>query len=300
MRFDIRCTFPTCTVVLYNYLHRSQAEQNIGKSEEQYVWPVKAKLIKKFRAIGGPGGDEEVLVDGQNANKTEHSGAKKGKGAYYGQKKTAKRDSNKKRRENDKQAVNEDDSFFFFLDPDGRGDGGTVMSSKGDVHDHYDDSETAMQEVRRLNAEFGKDNDGNPIGVSESALSDHVTVEYKDPAGRFIVVIAGAAGHWVVGKGSPYEGGIEQWSHSNVNDAINQGDADADDLDNLREMKHRAGIKETSSAGGTGAGAIASAPAAMNGIQSRNQSIYGKTNKKPKPKQRAKESTEDGIGRNKK
>jgi hypothetical protein len=44
---------------------------------------------------------------GQNANKTEHSGAKKGKGAFYGRKKTAKNDSNKKRRENDKKAVDE-------------------------------------------------------------------------------------------------------------------------------------------------------------------------------------------------
>ena len=50
-----------------------------------------------------PAGVEE----GQNAGKTEHSGAKKGKGAYYGRKQDAKRDSNKKRRENDKKAVDE-------------------------------------------------------------------------------------------------------------------------------------------------------------------------------------------------
>jgi len=308
-----------------------------------------AELMHVIKAIEA----SATVEEGQNANKTEHSGAKKGKGAYYGQKKTAKRDSNKKRRANDKQAVNEGDSFFFFLDPDGRGDGATVMSSKGDIHDHYDDTETAMQEVRRLNAEFGKDNDGNAIGVEEgkwdykskdrgrgagtdspmydggaknrknrkafrkaekakahqarmrgevdeSVLSDHVKVEYTDPKGRFIVVTAGNAGHWAVGQGNPYGSGIEQWSHSNLDDAINQADADADDLDNLREMKRMAGIQETSSAGGTGAGAIASAPAAMNGIHSRTQSIYGKTNKKPKPKERAKESTEDGIGRNKK
>jgi len=308
-----------------------------------------AELMHVIKAIEA----SETVEEGQNANKTEHSGAKKGKGAYYGQKKTAKRDSNKKRRANDKQAVNEDDlqffvdpmgqganvmssngdihdyyddpeeaqqvaaelndkqpvneaeSFFFFVDPDERG-GATVMSSKGDIHDYYEDIEVAMQEVRRLNAEFGKDNEGNPIGVNESVLSDHVTVEYKDPAGRFIVVTAGAAGHWAVGKGQPYEKGIEQWSHNNLEDAINQADADANDLDNLREMKRMAGIKETSSGGCTGAGAIASAPAAVGGSKpikreiSGTQSIYGKTNKKPKPKTRAKESTEDGIGRNKK
>ena len=36
---------------------------------------------------------------------TEHSGAKKGKGAYWGRKKTAKKDSNVGRRVNDKKAV---------------------------------------------------------------------------------------------------------------------------------------------------------------------------------------------------
>jgi hypothetical protein len=36
------------------------------------------------------------------ANKTEHSGAKKGKGAYWGRKKSAKHESNKVRREDDK------------------------------------------------------------------------------------------------------------------------------------------------------------------------------------------------------
>ena len=36
------------------------------------------------------------------AKKTEHSGAKKGGGAYWGLKKDAKRESNRKRRENDR------------------------------------------------------------------------------------------------------------------------------------------------------------------------------------------------------
>lgn len=41
----------------------------------------------------------------QNAKKTEHSGAKKGCGAYWGRKVAAKNDSNRKRRENDKASV---------------------------------------------------------------------------------------------------------------------------------------------------------------------------------------------------
>lgn len=39
------------------------------------------------------------------ATKTEHSGAKKGKGAYWGRKADAKRQSNKARRQNDKRAA---------------------------------------------------------------------------------------------------------------------------------------------------------------------------------------------------
>ena len=37
--------------------------------------------------------------------KTEHCGAKKGRGAYYGRKVIAKKLSNKKRRANDKRAI---------------------------------------------------------------------------------------------------------------------------------------------------------------------------------------------------
>ena len=42
---------------------------------------------------------------GHGANKTEHSGAKKGSGAYWGRKVAAKKESNRKRRENDKRSA---------------------------------------------------------------------------------------------------------------------------------------------------------------------------------------------------
>jgi len=73
-----------------------------------------------------------------------------------------------------------------------------------------------------------------------------------------------------------------------------------EDISRLREL---AGIKETASGGATGAGAIASSPSAMNGVQKRNPSIYGQTKlkKKPTPKTRlTKEAASAGIGRNKK
>ncbi len=39
------------------------------------------------------------------AKKTEHSGAKKGKGAYWGRKVDAKKESNRMRREDDKKII---------------------------------------------------------------------------------------------------------------------------------------------------------------------------------------------------
>jgi hypothetical protein len=41
----------------------------------------------------------------QNARKTEHAGPKKSRGAYWGRKVDAKKESNRVRRENDKRAI---------------------------------------------------------------------------------------------------------------------------------------------------------------------------------------------------
>ena len=45
---------------------------------------------------------------GQGAKKTEHAGAKKGSGAYWGRKVVAKKESNRLRREDDKVSIAED------------------------------------------------------------------------------------------------------------------------------------------------------------------------------------------------
>jgi hypothetical protein len=55
-------------------------------------------------------GFEEIkggLAMAYEAKKTEHAGAKKGSGAYWGRKVAAKKESNRKRRENDKMNVTE-------------------------------------------------------------------------------------------------------------------------------------------------------------------------------------------------
>lgn len=44
---------------------------------------------------------------GQGAKKTEHAGAKKGCGAYWGRKVAAKKESNRQRREDDKMLITE-------------------------------------------------------------------------------------------------------------------------------------------------------------------------------------------------
>jgi hypothetical protein len=44
---------------------------------------------------------------GQGAKKTEHAGAKKGCGAYWGRKAVAKKESNRLRREDDKVSIAE-------------------------------------------------------------------------------------------------------------------------------------------------------------------------------------------------
>ena len=52
---------------------------------------------------------DEVVEEAKQTGKTEHSGAKKGKGAYYGRKKDAKDDSNKARRAADRKQAQMDE-----------------------------------------------------------------------------------------------------------------------------------------------------------------------------------------------
>ena len=44
-----------------------------------------------------------ALIMGHKVKKTEHSGSKKGRGAFYGRKAVAKKSSNKQRRSNDRR-----------------------------------------------------------------------------------------------------------------------------------------------------------------------------------------------------
>jgi len=74
-----------------------------GDIHDYYDDPEEAR--KEVDRLNAQYGEVEEARQG---GKTEHSGAKKGKGGYYGRKKDAKADSNKNRRQADKQAVSEE------------------------------------------------------------------------------------------------------------------------------------------------------------------------------------------------
>lgn len=200
-----------------------------------------------------------AVEEGQNANKTEHSGAKKGKGAFYGQKKTAKNDSNKKRRENDKKAIVDEDINRM-----------RQLAGLNEVKSGNFNSKMIGKRVKIVSQEdsFGKNHFGEE-GVIHRASREH-TFSQMVP---FII-----------------EYGVE----------LDSGEKITIRRESVRKIKQ---VKETASGGATGAGAIASSPAAMNGMQSRNPSIYGQTKlrKKPEAKKRpTREEAGDGIGRDKK
>ena len=72
-----------------------------------------ARDIKyKLGAAGAKASDvsvwKESVDEANQSGKTEHGGAKKGKGAFFGRKKAAKNDSNKQRRSDDKKATTEE------------------------------------------------------------------------------------------------------------------------------------------------------------------------------------------------
>lgn len=94
-------------------------------------------------------------------------------------------------------------------------------------------------------------------------------------------------------------GGLDEWGDI----CVTCGNYDTLDMNEDR-MRKLAGlgakpVQETASGGATGAGAIASAPTAVGGMQKRSPSIYA-TATKPEPKPRKKGKKGAGVGRDKK
>ena len=75
-----------------------------GEQLDAYKSALAYETKKKIKKKKHTKETKKAVKEAYNARETEHSGAKKGKGAYYGRKQDAKRDSDKKRRENDKKA----------------------------------------------------------------------------------------------------------------------------------------------------------------------------------------------------
>lgn len=87
----------------------------VGGSEEEQDYEDDGQPSEYEEYQDYQGGDdwdhgqyEEDIEEANQSGKTEHSGAKHGKGAYHGHKEDAKDQSNKKRRQADKSAVKED------------------------------------------------------------------------------------------------------------------------------------------------------------------------------------------------
>jgi len=76
------------------------------------------------------------------------------------------------------ESLNEAGAFFFFVEPYGKGHGADVMSSKGDIHDHYDDPEEARRVAAELNAKYGKVSEGRG-DVPWSEVPDRVKKAMK-------------------------------------------------------------------------------------------------------------------------
>jgi hypothetical protein len=137
-------------------------------------------------------GDYAAFGEANQGGKTEHSGAKKGKGAYYGRKKEAKRDSNKNRRKADKFASKsvDEDRYTHFDDKGETYSLGTVEVTVWDdeislKHGHGENINLSREEFsdfirgiahNRLNEEYGIDQDGesyNIRGPREATVALH-------------------------------------------------------------------------------------------------------------------------------
>ena len=75
----------------------------VVKGKKPIGYSIARHLARKGRDEAEKNITKRLSKEGYEARETEHSGAKKGKGAYYGRKKDAKKESNKARREADKK-----------------------------------------------------------------------------------------------------------------------------------------------------------------------------------------------------
>jgi len=88
---------------------RNMADWNNGDINDKRTKNAFNDFMKSYSPTFFEGKENTMKLDeGYKARKSEHGGAKKGKGAFYGRKKDAKKDSNKLRRADDKASVNEE------------------------------------------------------------------------------------------------------------------------------------------------------------------------------------------------
>ena len=215
------------------------------------------------------------------------------------------------------EGLNEGEDFHFYVEP--QEVGALVVSSKGEIHDFYEDETEARQVAEQLNTQYGKvEEDVSFLTFDEiEEIQRAAGIQVNEvKSGRFKSKAIGNTVK-IVGQddygNSEHDGKIGTIISAERDPTFSQmvpfkiiygirledGTRAYVRRSNIRKIK----IQETASGGATGAGAIASSPAAMNGMRSRNPSIYGQTKlrKKPEPKKRAtREEAGEGIGRSKK
>lgn len=205
------------------------------------------------------------------------------------------------------ESINE--GLQFFVEPLANGIF-EVRNDRGDIHDVYDSGEEAVRVADQLNAQYG-DIDEDVERIKKLAGLNEVK------SGRFNSKMIGKRvkiiGQPSFDDGNDYTGeeGVvtrasREHTFSRMVPFVIEYGVDLDSGSRIsirREHVRKVKIQETASGGATGAGAIASSPTAVGGMQSRNRSIYGQTKlrKKPAPKKRpTREEKGDGIGRSKK
>lgn len=179
-----------------------------------------------------------------------------------------------------------------------RGPGDTVVV-QGKGSKRYNVQKDSITGTPKITENWDDENDS--VEAVRSAIIHRVKRQHLDLIDKYGIDKVMAA----IDDAAEYygSGGLEEIGSSDVSafvDSVRRslGEPSMFEDTDLARMKMLAGIKETASSGATGAGAIASAPVAVGGMQKReNPSIYAS---KPKPKPRKTGKKDNGVGRNKK
>jgi hypothetical protein len=143
-------------ILQYNGYEASLSSKGINPSSRQLSTnasydDVKQALHQVFSKLSEAG----------KAKETEHTGAKKGKGAFYGRKADAKKDSNRVRRETDKKAVQEGgDPYYAWRNDETASPRMKIGKAISEINKQLHEVEQVIKRSARLKKEMGVPNSG--------------------------------------------------------------------------------------------------------------------------------------------